>query len=84
MSNAKKRLAILGLASAMIFAGSAFAQAGSEAGWYVGASLGQSQVDVDCSGTTTCDDKDSAWKIFGGYQFNRNFSVELGYTDLAA
>jgi OmpA-OmpF porin, OOP family len=84
MSTPRKGLAILGLASAMIFAGSASAQASGDAGWYVGASLGQAQVDVDCSGTTACDDKDSSWKIFGGYQFNRNFSVELGYTDLGA
>lgn len=81
MGSAQKGLAILGLASAMIFAGSASAQ---EAGWYVGASLGQAQVDVDCSGTTSCDDKDSTWKIFGGYQINRNFSVEVGYSDLGA
>ena len=30
----------------------------------------------------SCDDKDTAWKILGGYQFNRHFAVELGYTDL--
>ena len=28
------------------------------------------------------DDKDAAWKIFGGYQFNRNLGVEFGYTNL--
>ena len=84
MGSAQKGLAIFGLASAMIFAGSASAQAVGEAGWYVGASPGQAQVDVDCSGTTSCDDKDSTWKIFGGYQINRNFSVEVGYSDLGA
>jgi OOP family OmpA-OmpF porin len=55
-----------------------------ETGWYIGASLGQAKADVDCSGTIACDDKDSSWKIFGGYQINRNFAVELGYSDLGA
>ena len=30
----------------------------------------------------SCDSKDTAWKFFGGYQFNRNLAAELGYTDL--
>jgi OOP family OmpA-OmpF porin len=49
-------------------------------GWYVGGSLGQSEF-KDC-GLPGCDDKDTAWRIFGGYEINRNFAVELGYTDL--
>lgn len=28
------------------------------------------------------DDKDTAYKIFGGYQMSRNFGLELGYFDL--
>jgi OOP family OmpA-OmpF porin len=56
----------------------------AETGWYIGASFGQAKADVDCSGTIACDDKDSSWKIFGGYQINRNFAVELGYSDLGA
>lgn len=63
----------------MTFVGPVFAQ---DAGFYIGAALGQAQIDVDCTGASTCDDKDSNWKILGGYQFNKNFAVELGYTDL--
>jgi OmpA-OmpF porin, OOP family len=48
----------------------------------LGGSLGQSQAKDACSGATSCDDKDTAWKIFGGYQINRNFAAEFGYTDL--
>jgi OOP family OmpA-OmpF porin len=61
----------------------ALAQA-AESGWYIGASIGQANAEVDCTGTTACDDKDSSWKIFGGYQINRNFAIELGYSDLGA
>lgn len=54
-----------------------------DTGFYVGASFGQTKVkDFDCSGTTSCDDKDTGMSIFGGYQFNNNFAVEAGYTDL--
>jgi OOP family OmpA-OmpF porin len=35
-----------------------------------------------CTGIPGCDDKDTAYKIFGGYQVNRNFALEGGYTDL--
>jgi len=53
-----------------------------ESGWYAGVGLGQASHDVDCAGTTSCDDNDTAWKIFGGYQFNKYLGVEVGYTDL--
>jgi OOP family OmpA-OmpF porin len=54
-----------------------------EAGFYLGGSVGKSKGKDACgSAATTCDDTDSAWKLFGGYQINRNFAAELGYTDL--
>lgn len=28
------------------------------------------------------DDKDSGWKLFAGYRFNKRVAVEVGYTDL--
>ena len=78
------RLLFAGLVGAAIAASSpaALAQAPADVGWYVGASLGQTEVNLDCAGTTACDDKDNSWKIFAGYQFNRNFALEFGYTDL--
>jgi OmpA-OmpF porin, OOP family len=79
MSKARKGLAILGVASAMAFAGPALAQ---DAGWYVGATLGQSKSKDACEDVPDCDDKDTAWRILGGYQFNKNLAVELGYTDV--
>ena len=66
-----------------------------DTGWYGGANIGQSRAAIDDvritsgllgSGFSTpsiSDDKrDAGYKIFGGYQFNRNFAVEGGYFDL--
>ena len=55
------------------------------AGGYVGAGIGQTNVDA-CSdlyaaGATTCDDEDTGFKFFGGYDINKNFAIEAGYTD---
>jgi OOP family OmpA-OmpF porin len=58
---------------------------GPDSGWYVGGGIGQSKIDVDITGTapgTTVDDKDTSFRIFGGYQINRHFGVELGYSQL--
>ena len=53
---------------------------------YVGASIGQSDVDDSITAnlidTGSVDGKDTAFKIFGGYQFNRNFALEAAYIDL--
>jgi OOP family OmpA-OmpF porin len=57
--------------------GSALAQQG-----YIGASIGQSKLDADCTGTISCDRKDTAWKLLGGYMFTPNFGAELAYADL--
>lgn len=54
--------------------------------FYAGASIGQSKFKGACDsepGTTisNCKDTDTAWKIFGGYEFTPNLAVELGYND---
>jgi OOP family OmpA-OmpF porin len=74
-----KAAAVLGLTAA-VFALPAAAQTASDTtGFYVGASVGQSKI-KDCP--AGCDDKDTAWRLLGGYQLNRNFSAELGYHNL--
>lgn len=52
--------------------------------FYAGLSLGQSKFSDECSQLPgfSCDDKDTAFRIFGGYQFHPNIGVELGYADL--
>jgi OOP family OmpA-OmpF porin len=82
MNKSKTALATLSLAAAAAFAGSAFAQA-KETGAYVGLSLGQANAaDTECAGGFSCDNKDTSWKIFGGYQFMRYLAAEAAYTDL--
>jgi OOP family OmpA-OmpF porin len=49
---------------------------------YLGASLGSADLDADCGGVVSCDTKDSSWRVFAGYQFNRHFAAELGYANL--
>src|SRR5205823_3618582 len=74
---------LIGAAMA-VSAPAAFAQARSQAAdsaWYAGGSLGQANAKCNVSGGS-CDKTDTAWKIFGGYQINRTFGVELGYADL--
>lgn len=64
-------------------------------GWYGGANIGQSTANIDearitsgllgsglVAGPFNLDERDGAYKIFGGYQFNPYFSVEAGYFDL--
>lgn len=64
--------------------GSVFAQAG----WYVGLTLGSSNVDLNpdvvaVSGATSTsfvsDQRDPGVKVFAGYRFNRTFALEGGY-----
>ncbi|HKI65359.1 MAG TPA: outer membrane beta-barrel protein [Burkholderiales bacterium] len=53
--------------------------------FFAGASIGQTTASDGCSGIivpgVTCNDSDTAWRILGGYQIDRNFAVELGYHD---
>ena len=52
-------------------------------GFYGGVGAGVSRTDLNGTGVTGSTDKrDSAWKLFGGYQFNRNIAVEGGYVDM--
>jgi OmpA-OmpF porin, OOP family len=49
---------------------------------YVGADVGQSKL-KDCV-APGCDDKDTAWGLFAGYQFNRNIAAEVAYHKLGS
>lgn len=49
---------------------------------FIGAAVGQSTSDIRCPTATTCDDSDTAWKIFGGLEVNEYISMEIGYADM--
>src|SRR6185436_11566419 len=53
----------------------------ADLGFYAGASVGQSKTS-DCPGGGSCDDKDTAYRVFGGYKFHPNIAVEGGYSPL--
>lgn len=56
------------------------------AGFYLGAGVGNAMLDndtfdlLDDNGANT-DDSDTAYKMFAGYDFNENFSLEASYVD---
>jgi len=77
--------------SVVLIAGLTFAGV-AHADWYAGGGTGQSKfndtstscsdlgLDLGCS--FSVDDTDTGWRLFGGYRFNPNGAVELGYVDL--
>ena len=79
----KSVIAILGLAAAS-FALPAAAQMSrpSLSSAYAGGSIGQSKMKFDCLGLPTCDQTDTAFRLFAGYQFTPNIAAEIGYADL--
>jgi OmpA-OmpF porin, OOP family len=82
MSLKKTTIAALMAVSGVVVSSASFAQAKpapDDRGFYVGASVGQSTADCDIP---SCDDKDTAYRVFGGYQFSRNLAIEGGYSPL--
>lgn len=84
-------LGVAGLGS--VLATSALAQENKYFYWGLG--VGQSQSQIDNRQTTnsllgsstspsafTSESQDTSYKLFGGYQFNRNIGLELGYFNL--
>jgi OOP family OmpA-OmpF porin len=73
----------------------ALAQEKVDTGWYLGAGLGKSWVDVDVgsvvarlhtagydSSTVSTYDNDTNSKLFAGYKFDENIALEASYIDL--
>jgi len=94
MNRVAKTVGALGLVGCAVM-GSPYAVAADDAGWIAGLSVGQSRAKIDDDritssllgaglGTTSINDdnNDFAYKLFGGYQFNKNFALEAGFFDL--
>ena len=79
---------------ALAIAGGTFASA-QDSGWYLGGNVGQSRSRIDTPRITSNllgagfstpslseHDRDTGYKVFGGYAFNRYFGFEAGYFNL--
>jgi len=73
-------------ACALALSGALTATPASAQQFFVGGSIGQSDIDDEIAtgliDSGSVDGKDTAWKIFGGYMFNRNLGVEAAYINL--
>lgn len=49
---------------------------------YAGATAGQAKWDIDCTGTSSCSNTGSAFKVFGGYNFAPEWAIEVSYFSL--
>jgi OOP family OmpA-OmpF porin len=84
MSIKKASIAALLAAAGMAVSSVSMAQSMQDRGWYVGGSLGQAEAGNWCDPAagatiTSCDDKDTGWKVFGGYRLSRHFAAEASY-----
>ena len=76
------------LAAALLVLAGLVAASGTSAqpGFYIGASGGKSDFDNDIATglitSGTVDTQSSGFKIFGGYQFNDYFGLDIAYVDL--
>ena len=92
MKRISKTAGVLGLVGFAALS-SPFAQA-EDSNWYGGASIGQSRAKIDderitasllSTGLTSSivdDNRHTSYKLFGGYQLNKNFALEAGYFNL--
>jgi OmpA-OmpF porin, OOP family len=69
--------------------------AADDSGWYIGTNIGRSMGNIDddsirsqlmVTGVTSVviddNDRDTGYKLFGGYQYSNNFALEGGYFNL--
>jgi len=49
---------------------------------YVTVGVGSSKVDIDCTGTNSCDNTDTAAKVVAGWEFAKDVAAEVSYNYL--
>jgi OmpA-OmpF porin, OOP family len=74
-------------AAVLVLSGLVAASQVSAQGFYIGGSVGQSEFDdsnaiPELITSGSVDGSDTGYKIFGGYQFNQHFGLEVAYVDL--
>lgn len=65
--------------AALIGAASVQAQTQTQEPIYITTAAGATHLNLDCTGTTSCDARDTGAKLVGGYQFGNGLSFEIGY-----
>jgi OOP family OmpA-OmpF porin len=93
MKNITKIAASLGLVGCAVL--SVPSIAAEDSGWYLGANVGRSVANIDdklidarlrTAGATSVTikdvDQDTAYKLFGGYRYDKHFAIEGGYFNL--
>lgn len=93
MKRIAKAVGTLGLMGCAVI-NSPFAVA-EDSFWYIGGNIGQSRAKIDdaritaqllgnglATSSIADDNSATAYKLFGGYQYNKNLAVEAGYFDL--
>ena len=80
----RKTAVLLIAVAAALFSAAAAAQYDTPRRFYAGASVSPSKAQRWCTGAggVSCDDTSVAGKLFGGYQLDETFAVEVGYTYL--
>ena len=93
MKKFSKTVGTLGLVGCAVII-SPLAMAG-DSGWYMGGNIGKSAATIDderinngllgggfATTSITNDNRNTGYKFFGGYKFNKDFALEGGYFDL--
>jgi len=58
--------------------------AAQEPGLFLGGSLGKGKFKTTCTlYVGTCDPEDTGYRLFGGYRYNPNMALEVGYGSIA-
>ncbi|HET7772203.1 MAG TPA: outer membrane beta-barrel protein [Burkholderiaceae bacterium] len=82
MQSKQLTIAQLTAAIAFAFAGVAGNASAKDADpWYAGVDLGAGRVNIDCSGTTSCDKTGTTSRLTIGKRLNETFSLEGSYVD---
>lgn len=74
----KNLMSVAAFAAMTLFASAASAQG------YVGGTVGFSNFSVDCPRFNSCDDQDTAFKIFGGFTLAPHMAIEAAYIDFGS
>jgi OOP family OmpA-OmpF porin len=81
--NSKTIALLLAVAVSAALPLAAHAQSTTSIGVYAGVSAGQAEaVAYDCSALPACKKKGTVYRVFGGYQFSRNWALEVAFFDL--